>query len=168
LTSLGASLRRPLGPGLLNVETSYYSSRDDSGGSNPRVPNDQLRFLAGYEWEARPNFTVGLQYYLESTLDYDELISNSLAPQFEADEYRHLLTNRLTWRLARDRHTLSLFSFFSPSDRDYYLRPVYSYRHSDQWSVTAGANLFGGDQPQTFFNQLGDASNAYVRVRYSF
>ncbi|MCI0516664.1 MAG: hypothetical protein L0Y45_02415 [Woeseiaceae bacterium] len=168
MTSLGASLRRPAGPGLLNSEVSYYASRDDRGGSDPLIPNDQFRFLAGYEWEARPNFTVGLQYYLEWTLDYDVLIDNSPFPQYEADEFRHLLTNRLTYRAGRDRYTWSLFTFYSPSDQDFYLRPIFTYRHSDQWSVYAGANLFGGNKPDTFFSQLQDASNAYLRVRYNY
>lgn len=168
LSSFGASLRQPLGPGLFNLEGSWYLSRDDSSGTNPLLPNDQVRLLAGYEWEAKPNFTVGLQYYVEWTLDHDELTSNSLYPRFEPDEFRHLLTNRLTYRMARDRHTFSLFTFLSPNDRDFYLRPVYSYRHDDHWSLTVGGNVFGGDQPHTFFNQMRDASNAYLRVRYSY
>ena len=168
LTSLGASLRQPLGKGVFNVEASYYASRDDRSGSDPLVPNDQLRFLVGYEWEAKPNFTVGLQYYLESTLDHGKLVANSPFPEFEPDRNRHLLTNRLTYRAGRDKHTWSLFTFYSPSDNDFYLRPAYTYRHSDQWSVTAGANLFGGDDEHTFFGQLDDASNAYVRVRFSY
>lgn len=168
LTAIGASLRQPLGPGLLNVEGSYYRSRDDRDGSDPFVPNDQLRMLAGYEWEARPNFTVGLQYYLEWTGDHSRLIDNSPSPEFEPDEFRHLLTNRLTYRAGRDKHTLSLFTFFSPSDSDFYLRPSYSYRHSDEWSLTAGGNLFGGSDAHTFFSQLQDASNLYLRVRYHY
>ena len=168
LTAIGASLRQPLGPGLLNVEGSYYRSRDDRDGSDPFVPNDQLRMLAGYEWEARPNFTVGLQHYLEWTGDHSRLIDNSPSPEFEPDEFRHLLTNRLTYRAGRDKHTLSLFTFFSPSDSDFYLRPSYSYRHSDEWSLTAGGNLFGGSDAHTFFSQLQDASNLYLRVRYHY
>ncbi|MDZ7768390.1 MAG: outer membrane lipoprotein-sorting protein [Woeseiaceae bacterium] len=62
MSAIGASLRRQFGPGLFNVETSWYMSRDDSDGSNPRIPNDQFRFLSGYEWEPWPNFNVGLQY----------------------------------------------------------------------------------------------------------
>lgn len=168
LTALGASLRQPLGPGLFNVEGSYYLSRDDGSGSDPRIPNDQLRLLAGYEWEARPNFTVALQYYLEWTLDHDELIANIAAAEFAPDERRHLLTNRLTYRAGRDKHTLSLFTFFSPSDGDFYLRPSYTYRYSDQWSMVFGGNLFDGDERHTFFRQLSDASNAYVRVRFHY
>jgi hypothetical protein len=143
MNSYGASVRRPLGPGLANMEASYYDIRDNE---------NQLRFLLGYEWEARPNFSVGLQYYLESTSDDD----------------RHLLTNRLTYRAGRDKHTWSLFTFYSPSDDDFYLRPVYSYRHSDRWSLTAGANLFGGSENDTFFSQLDDASNAYLRLRFHY
>jgi len=168
MTSFGASLRQPFGPGLFNLEGSYYMSHDDHSGSDPLVPNDQLRLLAGYEWEARPSFTVGLQYYLEWTLDHDNLIDNSLFAEYEPDEYRHVLTNRLTYRARRDRHTFSLFTFFSPSDKDFYLRPNYTYRHSDQWSLVAGGNVFDGEDQHTFFRQLQDASNAYFRVRYSY
>ena len=127
LTSLGASLRRSLGPGIFNAEMSYYLSRDDRSGNNPLIPNDQLRLLAGFEWEVQPNFTVGLQYYLESTLDHGELIRNSPYPEFEPDRNRHLFTNRLTYRAGRDKHTWSLFTFFSPSDSDFHIRPVYTY-----------------------------------------
>jgi len=168
LTALGASLRQPLGPGLFNAEFAYYASRDDRSGSDPFVPNDQLRVLGGYEWEARRNFTVGLQYYLEWTMDHDELIANSPFPQFEPEEFRQLLTARLTYRLQRDRHTFSLFAFASPSDRDFCLRPAYTWRYSDRWSLTAGGNLFGGEDRFTFFNQLQDASNLYLRLRFNY
>jgi hypothetical protein len=168
MSSLGASLRQPLGPGLFNLEASWYLSRDDRNGTDPLVPNDQVRFLAGYEWEARQNFTVGFQYYLEWTKDHDALIENSPSPEYEPDEVRHLLTNRLTYRAGRDRHTFSLFTFYSPSDQDYYLRPVYTWRYSDQWQFTAGGNFFGGDKPHTFFSQLQDASNVYLRLRFNY
>ena len=168
LTSIGASIRRPLWSGLWNAETAYYFSRDDSSGRDPGLPNDQLRFLTGFEREWITNFTVGLQYYLEWTQDYDELIANSPTPQFAPDEYRHLLTTRLTYRAMQDTLIWSLFAFWSPSDQDYYLRPVVNYRFSDAWNFTAGMNLFGGDEPSTFFGQFEDATNAYLRVRFNF
>ncbi len=168
MSAVGASVRLGAGPGLLNAETSLYLSRDDEDGTNPLLPNSQARFLVGYEWEAAANFTVGLQYYLEWTLDHDELLASSPWPEFEPEEFRHLLTNRLTYRAGLDRFTYSLFTFFSPSDEDFYVRPSFTYRHSDQWSFIAGGNLFGGSEPQTFFNQLDDASNIYVRVRFNY
>jgi len=168
MTSLGASLRQPLGRGIFNAEASWYISNDDRDGDDPLIPNDQVRLLVGYEWEAKPNFTVGLQYYLEATLDYRALVTNSAYPEFEPDEYRHLLTNRLTYRRGRDKHIWSLFTFFSASDKDVFLRPTYNYRHNDQWSVTGGANIFGGDEIHTFFSQLEDASNVYLRLRFVY
>ena len=168
LTAIGASVRQPAGPGLLNAEVSFYGSRDDRDGTNPLIPNSQFRFLMGYEWEAVTNFTVGLQYYLEWTTDHDALIANSPTPEFEPDEYRHMITNRLTYRAGRDKYTYSLFTFWSPSDKDVYLRPQFTYRYSDQWTLTAGGSIFAGDKPQTFFSQLEDASNLYVRLRYNY
>ncbi len=168
LTSVGGSVRRPLWSGLWNAEFSYYVSRDDSEGSNPALPNDQLRFLTGFEREWATNFTVGLQYYLEWTQDHDRLIENSPFPEFEPDEYRHLLTTRFTYRAMQEKLIWSLFAFLSPSDRDAYLRPVVNYRHDDAWNFTAGLNLFGGQENYTFFGQFEDATNAYMRVRYNF
>ncbi len=168
LQSLGASWRRPLGPGLFNAEVSRYWSVDDRAGTNPSVPNDQERYLVGYEWEAVTHLTVGFQAYLERTRDYDALLANSPWPQFEVEENRWWLTNRLTWRTRQERVIWSLFTFYSPTDRDYYLRPQVSWRWDDHWSLAAGGNLFGGDADHTFFNQFQDDSNAWVRIRFNY
>ncbi len=168
LTSLGGSLRRSAWSGVLNFETSYYVSGDDRSGTNPAIPNSQLRFLTGFEREWITNFTVGLQYYLEWTQDHDALIANSPTPQFEPDEFRHVLTTRLTYRSLQDKLIWSLFAFWSPSDQDYFLLPSLTWRYSDAWSVTGGANLLGGDKPSTFFGQFRNNENAYLRVRYNF
>ena len=168
MTALGASLRRSQWSGLVNAEVSYYFSRDDSSGTDPLIPNDQLRLLLGFEREAVTNFNIAVQYYLEWTRQHDRLIEHSLAPEFETEEHRHLFTTRLTYRAKMDKLVWSLFVFYSPSDKDYYLRPKLTYRRSDQWTAEAGVSLFAGADKHTFFGQLDDNSNAYVRVRYHF
>jgi len=168
MTSLGGSLRRSQWSGLFNAEVSYYFSRDDRSGSDPSVPNDQFRLLLGFEREAVTNFNIGVQYFLEWTQDHDELIKNSPTPQFEPDEYRHLFTTRLTYRAMMDKLIWSAFVFYSPSDKDYYVRPKLTWRHSDQWTFEGGLSLFGGADEHTFFGQLDDNSNAYARVRYNY
>jgi hypothetical protein len=168
LSVIGGSLRRPFASGILNIELALHDSRADGDGSNPLVPNDQIRLLAGYEFEARSRLTVAFQYYLERTLDYGNLMANSLAPQFEPDRNRHVLTNRVTYRGERQKLTLTLFTFYSPSDDDYYLRPGFSFRQSDRWAFSVGANLFNGSANHTFFGQLEDNSNAWLRVRFSY
>jgi hypothetical protein len=63
---------------------------------------------------------------------------------------------------------VTLFTFYSPSDKDGYVRPSVSYDITDQWKVTAGMNLPWGEDDQTEFGQMKHNKNVYVRVKYSF
>lgn len=166
LDVLGASVRGNLGAGLANAEIAWHMA-EDSAGDDPLKPNDQLRFLLGYEQELLPKLTLGLQYYLEKTLDYDALTASSPSP-YNPDQYRHLYTTRLSYRMWQDNLTLSLFAFYSPSDQDHFIRPTVNYRFDDNLSMAVGANLYSGEQQHTFFGQFEDASNLYARVRYAF
>jgi hypothetical protein len=168
LRALGASWRQPLGPGLVNAEVSRYYSKDDRSGTNPAIPNDQIRFLLGYEWEAIPNLTVGFQYYQEWTQDHEALLENSPWPEFEVAEHRTWLTNRLTLSTRQNRMLWSLFTFYGTTDRDFYLRPEFYWRISDEWSLNVGGNLLGGPEKHTFFAQFEDNSNVYARIRYAY
>ena len=64
--------------------------------------------------------------------------------------------------------TLSFFARYSPNDDDAYLRPTVSYKISDNWLATAGANVFLGSQDYTFLGQFQDNTNVYAALRYSF
>jgi len=168
LRSLGASWRRPLGKGLFNTETAYYDSKDDTSGDNPAIGNSQWRLLLAYEQELVARLTGSVQFYLERTLDYAALIRNSPTPELEPEKNRTLLTSRLTWRNRNDKLTLGCFLFYSPSDKDAYVRPTINYRFDDHWQASAGLNVFKGEKTSTFFGQFEDNNNAYARVRYSF
>lgn len=169
LSTLGASVRGPLMGGIANLETAYYDA-EDSSGTDPNRPNDQWRLLGGYEHEPLKNLTLGWQYSLEWTQDHSALLRNlpDNQRQYAPEAYRHVFTNRVTWQVLRQDLTLSLFTFYSPTDADYYLRPRASYRLSDRLTATAGGNIFGGDNEWTFYSQLEKNSNAYLRLRYSF
>ena len=84
------------------------------------------------------------------------------------DENRHTFTIRLTQLLLQQNLRLSLFTFYSPSDGEAYLRPIVHYKVSDSWSATLGANIFTGSGESNFFGQLEDNSNVYTRFRYSY
>ncbi|MGB8330273.1 MAG: hypothetical protein WCE62_09105 [Polyangiales bacterium] len=168
LATYGASVRGPLLGGLFNVEAAFYDSLDDWSGTDPTIPNSQFRGLVGYERELFPKFQMGLQYYLEYILKYQELLANSFWPQYEPDEFRHLLTLRLTQLLVMDNLELSLFVFFSPNELDTYIRPRVTYKIIDPVAIIVGANLIFGRYDYTFFGQLEENSNVYARLRYSF
>ncbi|WP_245921579.1 hypothetical protein [Bowmanella denitrificans] len=168
LRVLGASIRQTLGAGLFNAELAYHDSRQDQDGTNPAVPNSQWRVLLGYEQELVTRLTGGFQFYLEHTLDHGALLAHSPFPQWEKEQNRVVLTNRLTWRNVTDDLTLSLFTFYSPTDQDGYIRPSLSHRLDDHWAWSLGLNLFFADQQHSFFGQFKDNNNAWLRVRYSF
>ena len=179
LAVYGASLRAPVGGGLFNIEGAFYDSFDDRAGTDPTTPNSQFRGLAGYERELFPKFQMGLQYYLEYTLKYDRLTSpgdpttgtpppGSYWIPYLPNEFRHVLTLRLTQLLVMDKLELSLFTFFSPDELDTYIRPRITYKIIDPLAFVVGANLMFGRDDYTFFGQLKENTNVYVRLRYSF
>ncbi len=167
LDAFGASVRGNLAGGIANLEGGYYYSVDDKSGRDPDVPNSDIRGLAGYEREIARNFTLGLQYWLVWIQDYDGLIDNSPEPELEPPEADHTFTARLGWLLRQQTLLLSLFTFYSPSEDDAYLRPVIEYDWSDAVKLTLGGNVLLGPD-KAFFGQLKNNSNVYARLRYSF
>ncbi len=167
LAVYGASVRGPVYKGIGNLETAYYDSRSDRDGDNPLIPNDQFRFLAGYEQEIAKEFIAGVQYNLEHMMDYDDLTRTAM-PGPRPEEDRHIVTFRLTKQLLNQNLTLSLFNFYCVTERDGYTRPKINYKLDDNWTFEAGGNIFYGESRDTFFGQLEDNTNAYVSIRYSF
>ncbi len=154
LTVYGASARRALFGGIANLEAGYYDSREDRDGTDPFIPDSQIRLLAGYEHELATDLTGAAQYYLEHTPD--------------TDENRHVLTLRLTQMLMNQNLTLSFFTYWSPSDHDGYIRPSAAYKLTDNWKVEASGNFFFGRENHTFFGQFEDNNNIGLAARYSF
>lgn len=168
LTAFGASLRAPMLDGIGNIETGYYHSGQADSGRDPLTRNSEYRLLLGYEREVGHELTAGLQYYLEWMMDYDDY-KERLAPGSPAkDEYRSVITLRLTKLLMSQTLTLSMFAYYSPTDKDCYIKPKVQYKLSDQWLIEGGGNIFIGSDNHTFFGQFEDNTNAYAAVRWSF
>jgi hypothetical protein len=167
LNVYGASLRGSVGKGIGNAEIGYYESADDMSGKNFLINNSEMRYLVGYTQEIGRDLTMGLQYYIEQMLDYGSYKRN-LPSGPARDEDRHLTTLRLTKLLMNQNLRLSLFTYYSPSDKDVYMRPNANYKVSDNMAVELGSNIFFGDYPHTFFGQFHDNTNIYAGLRYSF
>ncbi len=164
----GASARSPMLGGIGNAEFGYYDSTDDEGGSNPYVRPSEFRFLTGFERELAHELTGSVQYYLELIDGYDDYEQTVPAGMAARDEYRHLLTLRLTKLLMNQNLILSLFAYYSPSDNDGYLRPKVKYKLNDHWQIDGGLNLFFGEEEHTFWGRFQDNTNAYIGLRYNF
>ena len=111
--------------------------------------------------------TAGVQYYVEHMQDYGAYLDN-LPGGPAADRDRSVVTFRLTKLLMEQTVMLSLFTYYSPTDKDAYLRPRINYKVADDLALECGANIFFGDHPNTFFGQFQNDSNIYTAIRYTF
>ena len=174
LNVYGASVRGQVGAGIGNIEVGYYDSQDDRTGDDPFVNNSQFRFLAGYERDLpmiAQDLTVGAQYYVELMMNHDAYARSVRAlagPMRTADRARQVITFRITKLLMNQNLTLSLFTYFSPTDADAYFRPSVSYKIDDHWTTEFGGNVFLGRRDHTFFGQFKNDTNVYASLRYSF
>lgn len=168
LTTYGTSIRGPVFSGVFSAEYGYYDSREDSGGNNPLIPNSHHRYLVGFERELWSDFTAGAQYYGEMMTNHDTYLSTLPAGSPEFDELRQVVTARLTQSLMYQTVRISLFTFVSPTDEDWHIRPNVTYKLSDELSISAGGNFFGGENAHTLFGQFENNNNVYTRFRYTF
>ena len=126
LNVYGASVRGPVGKGIGNFEFGYYESGDDQSGRDGLINNSEFRYLLGYTQEIAKDFTGGIQYYVEQMADHDEHEASGPVG-LSRDRFRHVLTIRLTKLLMNQNLRCSLFTYFSPSDKDIYMRPNVNY-----------------------------------------
>ncbi|MDD5156051.1 MAG: hypothetical protein PHF11_06200 [Candidatus Omnitrophica bacterium] len=164
----GASLRGEFLGGIGNVEGAYLRSPEDPRGDNRLIENSSVRFMAGYEKDLGNDLRVGFQYYYEQMLEY-AAYKRSLLPQDIAyDEYKHIITQRITKLFKNQTVKVSLFNFYSPSNNDGYLRFSVEYALTDQWKITSGVNIPWGAEDYTDFGQMKKNKNIFVRLRYGF
>jgi hypothetical protein len=173
----GASTRGQVIGGILWLEGGYYDSREDRNNDDPLMPNSSISALFGYERQVATNFTVNFQWLGDYMLDHDtfrsqreDMIAGGMLPEgtYIRDEIRHTLTSRQTKLLMDENLNLSSFVFWSPSDEDVYWRVSASYKYTDEVTIAAGGNIFGGNHENTEFGQFQKNDNAWVKVTYGF
>lgn len=169
LNLYGTSVRGALFGGIVWLEGGYWDSREDQSGDNPLMLNSQMTGLIGYERQVAANLTVNAQWQVEYMLDHDAYqAQNRASGLFVRDEYRHLLTTRVTKLLVDELLTLSGFTFYSPTDEDVYVRFSAAYKLSDEINLTVGGNIFDGNHQATEFGQLRMNDNIYLKAAYGF
>ncbi|MDD5583663.1 MAG: hypothetical protein PHV55_01220 [Candidatus Omnitrophica bacterium] len=161
-------MRGPFAGGIGNAEMGYYRSRQDASGANRLIENSMFKWLIGYEKDLGNDFKVGAQYLYEQKLDYDDYLFTLTPDDYVWDEHRHLVTQRITKLYKNQTVMLGLFNFWSPSDKDGYVRASCAYDITDQWKLTIGFNIPWGEDATTDFGMMKKNKNAFLRVRYSF
>ncbi|NLE64974.1 MAG: hypothetical protein GX606_03545 [Elusimicrobia bacterium] len=164
----GASVRGPFASGIGNIEAGYQRSPEDASGGNRLIENSAIKMMAGYDKDLGQDLRLGLQYLYERRLNYADYAAALLPADLIFDEHRHVLTQRLTKLLWDQRLTLSLFNFFSLSDKDGYVRASAGYKVSDAWEVTLGLHAPWGEEDTTEFGQMKQDRSVVLRTRFSF
>jgi hypothetical protein len=164
----GASARGSGLGGVIWMEGGYYDSCEDRDGDDPYLANSSFRFLGGFERQVYTDFNLGFQYYGDWMMDHDEYVSALPSESWEQDELRQILTLRAEKMLHYQTVRLSLFTFYSPTDEDVYVKAMAGYRFSDEIELALGLNVFEGENEATQFGQFDDNDNVYARFRYNF
>ncbi|OGW80294.1 MAG: hypothetical protein A3G33_03635 [Omnitrophica bacterium RIFCSPLOWO2_12_FULL_44_17] len=170
LAVFGASIRGPVPSvgGIASGEIGYSDSLQDRSGENRLIENSGMKYLLGYERDFPKDWRIGTQYFVEQMLNFDEFKTNSQPGDIPRDEFRQLLTFRITKLFWLQTLEASLFTFYSPADIDAYIRSRLTWQANDRWKLTVGANIFFGKHDWTQFGQLEGNDNFYIRIRYSF
>jgi len=168
LAVYGLSAQRSALNGVVSAEYGYYDSLDDRSGKDPGINNSQSRFLVGYQKAFPDDFTVGIQYYGELMYKYSQYEDNLPSAFAERKQLHQYITLRITKLLKYQTLKLSLFTFYSPDEKDSLMTPEVSYNFTDNLLGAIGMNIFTGAEDNTTFGQHKKDSNIYVTVRYSF
>jgi hypothetical protein len=168
LSVYGASLQGRALDGIVSLEFGFYDSRQDRAGTDPMIPNQSTRFLAGYQRQLWEDFTAGIQYYALYMHDYNQYKKNLPQGFPKEKKWQDIFTIRLTHLFMHQTLKLSFFSFWSFSDGDYMLIPEVKYKFTDHLWAATGANIFGGGEEWNQFGSLDDNDNLYVQIRYEF
>jgi hypothetical protein len=153
---------------MVNLEAGYLYSLQDKDGNNPLVENSSLRWMWGYDRPLGGDANLGFQGYYEWMQDYSAYEATLAPGQVNRDELRQLYTLRLTRWFQYQTLQVSLFTYWSPTDADYYLRFFVEKKLTDAMALAVGTNVFGGDEPWTLFGSQNYNDNVYLRARYSF
>lgn len=153
LAVYGASIRSPFAKGIFNAEIGYHHLSTPTVSQVIYSKTSQWRGLIGYEQELAKELTASFQYYVEVKKEKPN---------------RHLTTIRLQKQLMQQKLQLAAFNFYSPTDKDGYLRLNASYKYTDNIKIELGGNVFYGHDQQGFFSQFKDNNNVYASFRLSY
>jgi hypothetical protein len=168
LAVYGASLQKSALGGVISAEYGYYDSIDDRSGKNPGIENSQSKFLIGYQKAFQNDLTIGLQYYGELMSQYKEYKADLPQAFFRKKQLHQYITLRVTKLLKYQTVKLSLFTFYSPDEEDFFITPEASINVTDNMLLTLGVNIFTGVKGNTTFGQHHKDSNLYMLAKYSF
>src|SRR3989338_6661453 len=97
--------------GIVSGEIGYIDSLEDRSGTDRLVENSAVKYLAGYERDFPEDLRVGVQYFVEQMLDFNEFETNTRPGDIPRDQFRQLMTLRITKLFWQQTLEASLVTF---------------------------------------------------------
>ncbi|MCK5882071.1 MAG: hypothetical protein KAG61_00160, partial [Bacteriovoracaceae bacterium] len=90
--------------------------------------------------------------------------------KYYKDEFQNTYTMRVTFKAQQETLWVNLFTYVRPDDRDSFTKLDLTKKLDDNFSLTAGVNIFTGENNYSDrdFGMLKDDSNAFARAKYTF
>ncbi|OHD26090.1 MAG: hypothetical protein A2064_05775 [Spirochaetes bacterium GWB1_66_5] len=161
LALAGGSFSTTLAGAVLRAEGAFYSGKrlattapTDADGL---VEKNYLHYLAGLDFSLA-GLQLSAQLVQRVILDYEEPIVQ--------DRFDTTATLRVSDTLLRDTLRLELFAYLGLNDWDALLRPKLSWAAADGLEISAGADLFLGDEGT--FGRFDGNDQAYLKAKVSF
>ena len=159
---IGATLEFPTGSQVWRFEVAHIPNQPINTESDEALSSDRrARTLAGvgFDWNAPDGWFINAQ------LAVDHL--NSGTPDAVRPQTDVISTLRVQRSIIQDTVTLRSELLSSLSDGDGELRASVDWQYSDPLRLSVGADWLFGTR-NGLFGQYQDASQAWVRVRFTF
>ncbi|MFQ5637896.1 MAG: DUF1302 family protein [bacterium] len=161
LKAVGADFSTAIGKWGLRGEAAYFITEDAPG-----VDDSYFQYVLGIDrtfsdFIGDHNLFVLAQWVQELP---------QVKPAGRSSELKHIFQKSMT---ARMEYELSNFSKVSlegvvnMKNKDYYLRPEFSYEIADGVKLNVSADILGGHR-NSFFGAFRDNKRVQVKVKYSF
>ena len=141
MTMVGGDMSMPLGEFVIRAEVAEYFGEALGYESNlDYARKNTFNALGGIDWYAGDNWTLMVQYLHKYIADYSH--------EFAAEKNSSEMTFRISKELLNNTLKLSLYGMFDIDNLAYYGRASGDYALTDQVTMSAGYDHFGGKRGQ--------------------
>jgi len=161
LATLGGSFSTTIGPAVLRGEGAFYNGKFFQS-ADPLIPDgteekNYLHYLLGVDYSIG-DLKLSSQFIQQVILEHNDNLIN--------DEFENTVTFLASINFLRETLNIELFSYIGLNNGDALIRPKLTYDLVDGFEITAGANLFVGEEGQ--FGRYDKNDMIYTKLKYSF
>ncbi len=155
---IGLDLAKAIGEFNLRAETAMFITEDPDG-EDEDIADPYLKWAIGCDYTFFNDYTVNLQFS-------EEIQNLGFGASSDARTLNSIILD-LTANLIEERLRVELGGIYEFEDKGYLVVPQMEYDFSDSLTISAGIQIFGGDEGTQFGNY--DENDAFfVNTKYSF